>query len=214
MARMRRRAQRDFTIIFGIVAVLGVLAGANYVFGLGDKVAQFTAMRVTLEEQRRAEGIQLLNWKLVQETGGSRFTGPDYHEELVALDGAYVNLIGFMTPLDRFRNVSEFLFLPLPLECYFCNVPPMRDVFVVQMAEGETTNLYEEPVLVQGRLDLSAWDSHKFFYALRDATLTAAESGTVLPRFGTKKIDEEHMAPQHGQEPELVEGMEPPTGEL
>ena len=59
-------------------------------------------------------------------------------------------MIGFMVPMETFIDVEEFMMLPIPIECYFCAMPPSKDVLYVKLQEGETQQIFSEPVLVLG----------------------------------------------------------------
>ncbi|HNR31752.1 MAG TPA: DUF3299 domain-containing protein [Candidatus Hydrogenedentes bacterium] len=208
---MRRRAKRDLAMLGGIVAILLVALFANYMFGLGRNVEYYTRMRAQAEEQRAARGYKLLSWKLVRDTKWTRREGPTFKDELMARNETPVDIVGFMVPIDRYRDMTDFLLLPLPIECYFCNMPPREDVVLVQMAEGRTANRYKEPVLISGKLRLNEGSKAKFFYVVEDAMLTAGKEGGPLIE---QRIDPRHFTPEHMQEkvaPDLVEGYEPPT---
>jgi hypothetical protein len=205
---VRKRAKRELAVIFGVVAVLGTLIGANYVFGLGGKVEYYTNLRQQAEAKRQEMGVQLLSWDTVTDTGGNRFSGPQFEEALLARDGQPINILGFMTPINRYRDMTEFILLPLPIECYFCQTPPMNHVVWVKMKEGEKTNLYKEPVLINGTLKLEGtWEEAKYFYSIQDAELGAGEVGGKLT---VTAPGAEHMVPQHEQQQELLRGKEPP----
>lgn len=205
---MRKRAKRDLAIGLAVVTLLAALIVTNYMFGLSGDVAYYTNMRVRIERERAAQGVKLMSWDLITNTRGNRFTGPSHAGELLAHEGEHVNILGFMTPINRYRNMTEFMLLPLPIECYFCNVPPMSHVVWVRLKEGETTHLFKEPVLINGIFRAEGvWDEARYFYAIHDAELGAGQVGGALTPTAPGA---EHMAPQHGQEEQLLEGREPP----
>jgi len=94
--------------------------------------------------------------------------------------------MGFMTPIDQFREATHFMLLPLPIECYFCQAPPLRDVMLVRMTQGETVNMVEEPVMMSGRLALNADGGEKFFYTLENATRS------TMGETHEKQFDQQH----------------------
>jgi hypothetical protein len=205
---MRPRAKRDLSILFG---VLGVVAGVffiNYNFQRTNLWERMEALRTTVEQQREAQGTRLLKWALLRQTKGTVRSGPTFDTRLLEYDQKTVNLIGFMVPLEQFRDVTEFILLPVPIECYFCQMPPLRDVVLVHMKPGSTSGLYKEPVMVQGTLMLHQGPNTKFFYTLENAIVEAGKRGGSLTR---KTIAPQHMIPQHPvqQEP-LYPGAEPP----
>ncbi|MBP8131871.1 MAG: DUF3299 domain-containing protein [Candidatus Hydrogenedentes bacterium] len=210
---MRRRAKRDLAILASIILILLVALFANYMFSLGRSVEHYTRVRLQAEEERAARGYKLLNWKLVRETSWSRRDGPGFKEDLKARNGTPIDIVGFMVAIDRYRDMTDFLLLPLPIECYFCQMPPREDVVLVQMAEGTTTNRFKEPVLISGTLKLQEGSDAKFFYVIEDAVLTAGKEDGPLTE---QRIDTRHFTPDHMQEkaqPDLVEGYEPPSSQ-
>ncbi len=173
--------------------------------------------RREIEGRRQGKGLDLLPWKLLQETKGNVRKGPTFHPELLPWDNTPVDIIGFMVPIETFRNMSEFLLLPMPIECYFCERPPMRDVMLVRMKEGETADLFREPIIINGILHLSHGPETKFFYVTKNTTFGPGEEEGLLTRKG---IAPEHMghyeaarlAEELAKEG-LLDGKEPPRAE-
>src|SRR5688572_22257560 len=130
---MRRRAKRDLSVIAGIAILLAVILFVNYWYNLGDVRKVRDAQRREAEKQHSSKGLELLKWQLIRETSGSLRKGATYPEDLIAQDGQPVNIVGFMVPLEQFRQVDEFLLLPLTLDCYFCGIPPAKDVMLIHM---------------------------------------------------------------------------------
>ena len=194
---MRRRAKRDLSVLLGIFVIVGGGLFINYEMDRGKLIERYTKMRVEAETQRSAKGdVRLLSWDAVRKTGwGSE--GATFDEALVERNEGDVDLIGFMTPIDRFKDMTEFILLPMPIECYFCNMPPKRDVVLIMMADGATTDRYKEPVLINGTLDLQEGRDAHFYYKITGATLQAAVEGKELTKW---RIDQEHFAPDHMKE--------------
>jgi len=206
---MKPRAKRDLTALAGVVVVLVILVLTNSAFQRADLREQATRQRNSVEQKRAKQGVDLLKWPLVRETVGTLSSGPTFHEKLKAKGGQHVDIVGFMVPLEQFRNMTEFLLLPVPIECYFCRMPPARDVILVQMAKGESVGLYEEPVLINGTLKLNEGEDVKFFYELNNAKLGAGERQRNLT---PNSVAPEHMVPKHDEQQEqLLEGTEPPN---
>ncbi len=206
---MRTRTKRELAVFAGIAVLLAVIVLANSAFQRGSLADRMDRYRRQVEASRKTEGLELLQWPLLRKTTGNMRRGPTFDDRLVAMDGTRVDIVGFMVPINQFRNMTEFILLPVPIECYFCQAPPMRDVVVVQMAEGETTNLFREPVLVNGVLTLNHGPGTKFFYVISDASMGPGKKGGTLTQ---KDVAPQHML--HGQEQpqeELLAPMEPPT---
>ncbi len=174
---MRRRSIEMVTMVVGMVLVVAGGLFANYFFTKTGLAKHMDKWRRAIEEERRDAGFELMDWGLLRKTKGTMRSGATYAEELKPSDGQIINIIGFMVPLNQFRNVTEFLLLPLPIECYFCQRPPARDVLFVKMAEGERTNLFKEPVLMTGRFVLNPGKKVKYFYRIEDAYLGAGKKG-------------------------------------
>lgn len=208
---MKRRTKRDLGVLVAVLAVIGGVAFANSQLRRTGLAGEFEALRETLEAARLESGLNLLKWNIVRSTTGNLKAGAKFSEDLEAYDGQEVLIIGFMVPEDTFRDVDHFLLLPIPLECYFCSMPPQRDVLLVKMREGEKTNIYKEPVLIRGTLALQRGERIKFFYSLENATFEAAEDGGALTK---KRIQLEHMlAPSEHQkkDSDLLPGYSEPN---
>lgn len=202
---MRQRAKRDLIAIAGVIVVLIAVFLVNDTFNRGALAAQKDKERRKWETERTKSGMEILKWEHMRHTEGSLRSGPKFSEELKKWDNKQINLIGFMVPENEFRDIKEFMLLPLPIECYFCKRPPMHDVMHIVMEEGKTTNLWEQPVLINGVLRLHPGPNDKYFYTVEHAALASAEQGATLQR---RYIDPEHMLPQHEQNVELQEGID------
>ena len=150
--------------------------------------------------------MNLLPWNLVRKTKGSLHRGGTFAEQLFDYDEQPTHMIGFMVPLETFINVTEFMMLPIPIECYFCAMPPSRDVLYVKLQEGETAQIFSEPVLVLGTFKVHKGPEQKYFYSLEDATIEAAEDDGELTR---RRMKIQHMLPVHDRDPDLL--LEPYT---
>ena len=203
---LRRRVKRDLILVLGVIVILCTVLVLNYSTGLVKLAKEFETLRAGLEEQRAADGIELVSWKLMRNTGGSLRAGGEFDPALLEKDNTRINLIGFMVPLEQFNNMTEFLLLPLPLECYFCRIPPARDVMFAKMRASETTKLYSTPMLLSGVIKIHREPGTKFFYSLDDVTLAPAD-----PKSKPKKTElkPEHTVPGHAPEGPLQEGYEP-----
>ncbi len=207
---MRRRVKRELTALAGVAVVLGAVVFFNYNLQRGELWEKFEKMRIAAERSRTNLGLELLPWKLLMETRGSLRSGGIFAEDLVARDGEHIDIIGFIVPLNQFRKMTEFILLPVPIECYFCRMPPARDVLYVKMAEGETVDyVWQEPILVNGNIKLQQGPDQKFFYVIENAKYGPGQAGGDLTR---KDIPAEHMQPEHDKVETLDPGYEPPVG--
>ena len=189
---MKKRTKRDLTLLFGALLILAVMILVSELMTLGTNVKKFEEMRLALESKEMQKNGMLLQWDHMRKTKGKPKSGGKFSEELLAKDDDFVNIIGFMVPLEQFLDVTEFMLLPLPLECYFCAMPPARDVMLIKMTEGKLIErVIEEPVILNGKFTVNQGADQKFFYTLSDATLGAMEGVSQT----AKKIKPEHMAP-------------------
>ncbi len=207
---MRRRAKRDLSILGGIVVILAILAFVNYNLNRGALASEMDKWRRKAEKSRIDTGMPLLSWQLLRQTTGRPRTGGTFAEELKPYDNKVVNIIGFMVPNEKFRDVTEFMFLPLPIECYFCNIPPPRDVLYVTLQKDLTVQIAKEPALITGLFHLHQGPDQKFFYTITDGTIKAAEEGGELTQ---KRLNRDHMlgGPVHEASPdELLDPVSTP----
>ena len=208
---MRRRVVRELGTIGGIALILAAVFLTTGFFRRSEKWEKFEFIRKTAEAAQKKEGVSLLSWDVLQDTKGTFRSGATFLDELKVLDGQQVHIIGYQVPNEEFRAMHEYMLLPVPIECYFCQSPPMRDVVYVKMREGTTANLVNEPILINGILRLHEAPKSSFFYVIEDAAWGKAEESQ---RLTTREVPVEHrMGGAHMQKPELEEGYEPPTGE-
>lgn len=198
---MKRRTKRDLTIFVAILVVIGGVVFANTQLGRQGLAEDFENLREQLEQARVNSGVPVLQWNLVRTTKGSLRGGGKFTPELMEMNGQEVFIIGFMVPEEQFMKISEFLLLPIPIECYFCAIPPSRDVLYVKLREGETADIYQEPVLLRGTLTLNQGPGVKFFYTLENATLDSPLDGGELTK---KRLKFQHIAPGHEPDKDLL----------
>lgn len=195
--------------VFGIVLILAVVVLTAGFFRRSESWEKFEAIRKKAEAAQREQGVALLDWPVLQKTKGTYRSGPTFLSELQSLDGQAVHIIGYQVPNEEFRAMHEFMLLPVPIECYFCESPPMRDVVFVKMKEGTTANLVNEPILINGTLRLHGAPKSDYFYVIEDAAWGKAEEGQ---RLTPKQVAPEHrLGGAHLEQPQLEEGYEPPV---
>lgn len=204
---MRRRAIRDLGTIAGVLVILACVVGANIYMRLDTLTEKWVKLRIALEQQNREEGVELLDWELLRETEGTRRRGPTYAEELETEYGDnFFHIVGFMAPLDQFRGIERFMLLPMPIECYFCEAPPLRDIMFVETGEGKKIEkLYNEPILMHGKLVLNGAPGEPFFYSVERAGVGRSTPEQVLTE---KEIAEIHKRELMMQVPKML-GDEP-----
>jgi hypothetical protein len=202
---MRQRVKRELTAVIGVVVILAVVVFVNANFSRGALAKRKEIERQAAVSERENSGMKILKWHHMRKTKGTLRKGATFTDELKKWDNKQVNLVGFMVPENTFRKMKEFMLLPLPIECYFCKRPPVRDVMAIQMEEGTSTDIYEQPVLINGVMRLHEGPDQKYFYTIEHAALVAAKDGERLRR---RYIEPEHMLPQHTKDVVLEEGIE------
>ncbi len=99
----------------------------------------------------------------------NNYVKPEFHSDILALDGAVITIKGYMFPLNETDEQKMFLFGPFPLTCPFrYHVgPPL--VMEVHADEHPVTFNYD-PVMLTGTLELVHDDpEYSIFYRLKDA---------------------------------------------
>ena len=209
---MRRRVVRDLGTLLGVVVILVCVILLQDYFSRGGLTEVMNAQRVKEETKQKEKGVKVVDWELLRKTKGTRSKGPTFAKEVLAMKDQPASFVGFMTPLYEFRGVKEFILLPLPIQCYFCQSPPMREVVLVQMAVDKKTDIVSEPVLFTGKLTLNEGPGTKFFYVLKDAI-----AGTDMSMLQKKVPGAQHMIEseaqrksQSGAQESLLPGQEAP----
>jgi hypothetical protein len=184
---VKRRAKRDLITLLGVVVIIAGIVGVNTWTRLDTLKEHYRKMRMALEEKYRSEGYYVIEWDAMRQTKGSVRSGAEFPEALKERDGQLNNICGFMMPIDQFRNVSEFMLLPVPLICYFCDAPPMRDVIEVKLTSAG--KMINEPIVVGGRLNLHEEPGADYFYTMEEALWNeAVKEGESTD----KEMDMEH----------------------
>lgn len=184
---MRRRSKRDLITLLGLVVIVAGVVGVNGYLRRAGLRETFERMRAVVEAKHRDAGVTLIEWSELYQVQGRRRTGASFPDSLQQKNGRLVNIVGFMSPIDQFRNVTEFMLLPVPMVCYFCAAPPMRDIIEVKLEAP--ANMVNEPVLVGGRLALHEGPNPLFFYTIGNAKWNEAVSDEEVT---DKETEQEH----------------------
>jgi len=86
----------------------------------------------------------LRNWTYID----SKTPIPD---QIMAFDGKPVQMAGFMMPLTRARDITEFLFVPYLWGCCYGAPPAPNHMVLVDMADGKSIQFLNTPVCVRGK---------------------------------------------------------------
>ena len=99
------------------------------------------------------------------------FDGPDmvpeYSDDVMALDGETVRMVGFMLPLDA--SGARILLSQYAPHCPFCTTAGPESF--VELRCDDPLELSLSPIVVEGRLEVidEAWDG--YYYRMSDVTL-------------------------------------------
>jgi len=116
-----------------------------------------------------------LSWDFLRDSEGEYGEERSFPEELTALDGKVVSLVGFMAPLDDYADVNTFILLPFPTCCYYCAAPEPNEVLYIELAGAAKTDLDQyDPVEISGNLALWREPEEEFLFGILDATVQKA----------------------------------------
>ncbi|MFO0929918.1 MAG: hypothetical protein U0736_23335 [Gemmataceae bacterium] len=122
-------------------------------------------------------GDNALAWEVLAQTTVERGARPRFARYLRELDGKRVVLRGHMQPLADNTDLGAFMLIEHPVGCWYCEMPDMIGIVLIELPEGKAGRFTRERIRVTGRLQLNASDPEKFFYVVRDATVTDEPGG-------------------------------------
>jgi hypothetical protein len=121
------------------------------------------------------KGVNAVPWSVITETLVDREYRPTFGKYLKELDGKRVALTGYMQPLGDDLEVGAFLFIEYPVGCWYCEMPGVVNIVLVEQPAGKTRHLTRGAVRVTGQLRLNASDPENFLYTIRDAKVAEAD---------------------------------------
>jgi hypothetical protein len=92
----------------------------------------------------------------------------DYSDEIEALDGQQVKLMGFIYPLEGGLEHERFLLTAWPPSCPFCL--PAGPSQMVEVFCAEPIEFTDGAIMVAGEFELLHDDPSGMYYRMRDAT--------------------------------------------
>jgi hypothetical protein len=122
-----------------------------------------------------ARGINALPWALLGETVVDKDFKPAFPKYLKELDGKQVSLSGFMQPLREEAEMTAFMFIEYPVGCWYCEVPEITGIVLVELAPGESISYTRNLVRVVGRLTLNGTDPENFMFTIGRARVAPAD---------------------------------------
>jgi hypothetical protein len=121
------------------------------------------------------DGVTPLPWAVLAETTVDRKFKPAFAKYLRDLDGKQVALTGFMQPLGDDPEVGSFMLIEFPVGCWYCEMPEITAIVLVDLPPGQTKAYTRSPVKVTGKLTLNATDPENFLYTIGGAKVTDAD---------------------------------------
>ncbi|MFO0841608.1 MAG: hypothetical protein U0797_04295 [Gemmataceae bacterium] len=117
------------------------------------------------------KGTTALPWEVLAETTVDRQARPTFARYLRELDGKQVELRGHMQPLGDNTDLGAFLLIEHPVGCWFCEMPELVNIVLVELPEGRAGRFTRDRLRVTGKLVLNATDPENFLYTVRDAKI-------------------------------------------
>jgi tetratricopeptide (TPR) repeat protein len=122
-----------------------------------------------------ATGVNQLPWSVLIDTTVDRHFKPTFAKYLRELDGKEVSLLGFMQPLDENPELTSFMFIEYPVGCWYCEMPEVTGIVLVDLPAGKTHPFTRGLVKVTGKLTLNATDPENFLYTISKARVSGAD---------------------------------------
>jgi tetratricopeptide (TPR) repeat protein len=121
------------------------------------------------------KGINAIPWSVVTETVIDRDYRPSFGKYLKELDGKRVELTGYMQPLGDELEVGAFLLIEYPVGCWYCEMPGISNIVLVEQPAGKARHLTRGSVRITGKLRLNSSDPENFLYCIGEAKVVDAE---------------------------------------
>lgn len=122
-----------------------------------------------------ADGITALPWAVLAETQVEGDFNPAFPKYLKELDGKQVSLGGFMQPLREDSDLAAFMLVEYPVGCWYCEVPEVTGIILVELGAGKTANFTRGLIKVTGTLTLNSTDPERFLFTLGKAKVSEAD---------------------------------------
>jgi hypothetical protein len=122
-----------------------------------------------------AGGVNALPWRVLGDTTVGRPFKVAFPKYLTELDGKQVTLTGFMQPLGDDLDASTFLLIQFPVGCWYCEMPEINGIVLVELPADKTFHLTRGQLTVEGRLSLNASDPENFLFTIGKAKVAKKE---------------------------------------
>jgi tetratricopeptide (TPR) repeat protein len=123
----------------------------------------------------RADVVNALPWAVLAETTLDRQFHPTFTKYLQELDGKQITLDGYMQPLGEELEVRAFMLIENPVGCWYCEMPDITGIILVQLPEEKTKTYTRGQVKVTGQLKLNSNDPENFLFTITQAKVTGSD---------------------------------------
>lgn len=159
------------------------VAAANVEHQLHPSLVTFRSKRPLLSRRfdvaslppLNPDGVNTLPWGLLAETTLDRNFRPTFAKRLREMDGMQVTLAGFMQPITEDQVYGTFMLIEFPTGCWYCEMPEVTGIVLVELGGGKTTTFGRQLVKVTGKLKLNATDPEDFIYTISEAKVSGAD---------------------------------------
>jgi hypothetical protein len=134
-----------------------------------------TKLDATALPSIRGDTVNALPWSVLSETALNRKFQPTFASYLRELDGKQIALSGFMQPLGQELEMGAFLLIENPVGCWYCEMPEITGIVLVELPDGKTTTYTRSAVQVVGKLKLNSNDPENFLYSISKAQVKNLE---------------------------------------
>jgi hypothetical protein len=121
------------------------------------------------------DGVNAIPWSVVAETTVDRRYRPTFAKYLRELNGKTISLSGYMQPLGEDPDAGAFLFVENPIGCWFCEMPDITGIILIELPAGKSKPYTRSPIKVTGKLKLNENDPENFLYTISEATVVDME---------------------------------------
>jgi tetratricopeptide (TPR) repeat protein len=115
------------------------------------------------------KGVNPVPWSVFTETTLDKQFHPTFAKHLNDLNGKQIELSGYMQPLSEELDVGAFMLIEYPVGCWYCEMPELAGIVLVEQPAGKTTPFTRERVRIVGTLSLNATDPENFLYTISKA---------------------------------------------
>ena len=134
-----------------------------------------TKLDATALPSIRDDAVNALPWSVLAETALDRKFQPTFASYLRELDGKQITLGGYMQPLGQELEMGAFLLIEYPVGCWYCEMPEITGIVLVELPDGKTATYTRSPVQVVGKLKLNSSDPENFLYSISKAQIKNLE---------------------------------------